>query len=385
MMPSIYQMARMRGRTQTSNMSSIDIIVPCYRYGRYLRECVSSILTQSVSTVRVLIINDASPDNTGEVAKELVIADSRVSYLEHASNKGHIYTYNEGTEWASADYLLLLSADDYLLPGALYRAIALMQNNPEVGLTFGNAIETTESGKSRQTDCIACERDIRIMSGREFISFSGPRNLVPTPTAVVRTVLQKKLGGYRKDLPHTGDMELWLRLAAHAPVGFIRTPQAVYRRHGSNMSLSYSAQRFLPDLEQRKAALDYFFQSCEHIITNSAEVQEALLYSLALDAVGFASEAFNHDEQAQVNQLSAFAISTFPKIKASKAWAKLSVKRFIGVNAWHAFLIAIRRVLQLIDIIARSKICSLLSNRVVRSRESQGICKPGRFNRGQVA
>lgn len=49
-------------------MSCVNIIIPCYGYGRYLRECVTSVLTQSWVDIRVLIIYDALPDNTAEIA-----------------------------------------------------------------------------------------------------------------------------------------------------------------------------------------------------------------------------------------------------------------------------------------------------------------------------
>jgi glycosyltransferase involved in cell wall biosynthesis len=67
-------------------------------------------------------LDDASPDNASEVGAEVAREDSRVTLVRHHVNKGHIATYNEGIDWVSADYMLLLSADDYLLPGALDRA-----------------------------------------------------------------------------------------------------------------------------------------------------------------------------------------------------------------------------------------------------------------------
>ena len=103
-------------------LARIDVVIPCYNYGRFLYQCVNSVLGQAGVDVRVLVIDDASPDNTAEVAAALARADSRVTVIRHSTNKGHINTYNEGIEWASADYMLLLSADDYLLPGALCRA-----------------------------------------------------------------------------------------------------------------------------------------------------------------------------------------------------------------------------------------------------------------------
>ena len=98
-------------------MSSVDVIIPCYRYAHFLRECVESVLNQIRVDVRVLILDDASPDNTPEIASALAGEDKRVTFVRR--KQGHIATYNEGIEWASGDYLLLLSADDYLLPGAL--------------------------------------------------------------------------------------------------------------------------------------------------------------------------------------------------------------------------------------------------------------------------
>jgi glycosyltransferase involved in cell wall biosynthesis len=315
-------------------MSSLDIIVPCYRYGRYLHECVTSLLTQSFHNIRIAIINDASPDHTAEVASNLVKQDSRVSYIEHSTNKGHIYTYNEGIDWVSSDYLLLLSADDYLLPGALQRAVAIMERHPEVGLTFGNAFEMDEQGRQTVTNCVACQNGGRVLSGSEFLSLSGARNIVPTPTAVVRTALQKKVGGYRAELPHSGDMELWFRLAAQSSVGFIPVPQAVYRRHANNMSLSYAGQAYLPDLAQRKAALKYFFESCESLMPKPRQVRRRMLSSLAIEAVGCASTAFNDGNSGLMNDLLTFALEMSPSARFSPAWAKLACKRTVGLKAW---------------------------------------------------
>ena len=142
-------------------MSRIDVFIPCYNYGRFLSQCVNSVLGQVGVDVRVLVIDDASPDNTAEVAAALARENPRVTILRHRTNKGHINTYNEGIEWASADYMLLLSADDYLLPGALSRAANLMDAHPEVGFTFGNVIELSDSGNETPIKSIIEETNRR--------------------------------------------------------------------------------------------------------------------------------------------------------------------------------------------------------------------------------
>jgi glycosyltransferase involved in cell wall biosynthesis len=321
-------------------MSSLDIVVPCYRYGHFLRECVESVLTQSHSDLRVLIIDDASPDKTAEVAHCLAQEDKRVTFRRHSENKGHIATYNEGLEWSAGEYLLLLSADDYLLPGALSRTVHVFEAHPEVGMVIGKAIELFDGNHPPQTkEDVERSEDrpsYRIMAGLEFIEFSGCRNQVPTPTAVVRTKLQKQLGGYRPELPHAGDMEMWLRFAAHASVGILEEYQAVYRRHSANMSLIYVLDGSFGDIEQRKAAINSFIDTCREKVPHSEQLHRRLLWLLGCDAIGFASTAFNAGDIQLCQQLSTLARRISPRVNKSWPWIKLQYKRHLGLRAWRA-------------------------------------------------
>lgn len=320
-------------------MTSVDVIIPCYRYGHFLRHCVESVLAQTGPAIRVLIIDDASPDNTSSIAAELANKDERVSVVRHLKNAGHINTYNEGLKWASSEYLLLLSADDYLLPGALGRAARLMDVHPEVGFVFGNFVELKENGNARQVEAVSGMRGEKpwlVYSGVEFILLSGDRNIVPTPTAVVRTELQNRLGGYRRELPHTGDMEMWLRLAAHAAVGFINEYQAVYRRHAECMSGAYAGRNSLRDVQQRKAAFDCFFQSDGRGLPNWKKLQRKLLRRLASDAAQLSSAAFNRGEMRESKELSRVAVRIGATVWASQSGVKLVCKRAMGRSTWLA-------------------------------------------------
>lgn len=70
----------------------------------------------------------------------LVRADSRFHFRRRVPNLGHIATYNEGIAWASAEYMVLLSADHFLTPGALQGAVEFMDCHPSVGFTLDGAI-----------------------------------------------------------------------------------------------------------------------------------------------------------------------------------------------------------------------------------------------------
>lgn len=329
-------------------MSSIDVVVPCYRYGRFLRDCVQSVLTQGVADVRILIIDDESPDETPQVGAALAAGDSRVTYRRHVKNCGHISTYNEGIDWTTSDYMLLLSADDYLLPGALKRAMDLMDAHPGMGLCFGEALELQDgAGTTPIKVHVDSDADVITMTGEDFIHLcvsSGANNIVPTPTAIVKTSLLKQLGGYRADLPHSGDLELWLRLAAHGSVGILKSNQAVYRRHTANMSLAYYEDDRITDLQQRKAAFDVFLQTCRGVLPGAERMYHSLLQPLGHEAVSRASSAFNSNRLDLSRRLRDFALSVHPEVRRSRAWTALACKELMGFRMSNALLPAVARI-----------------------------------------
>jgi glycosyltransferase involved in cell wall biosynthesis len=322
-------------------MSSIDIVIPCYRYGQYLRECVQSVLSQGVANCRILVIDDESPDETPQVAQALVAEDSRVTYRRHTVNRGHIKTYNEGIDWCESDYMLLISADDYLLPGALDRAMRLLDEHPAMGLCFGEAVELAANGASQDMTIGADFHGNAsvVLAGEEFIRLciaKGARNIVPTPTAIVRTARLKQSGTYRLELPHSADMELWLRLAACGPVGIVNSQQAVYRRHAGNMSLAYMSDNRVSDLRQRKLAFDIFLADCKDVLPDAAKLHEGLLQALASDAVVEASMTFNANRLTLSKNLCEVATEFYPGVRRTYKWRMLSLKKMIGVQASNA-------------------------------------------------
>jgi len=328
-------------------MSSIDVVIPCYRYGHYLSACVQSVLDQDVDDLRILILDDESPDNTPAVAEALVREDDRVSYRRHTANLGHIATFNEGIAWARADCMLLLSADDFLLPGALRRAMALMDANPAVGLCIGRALVLNDIGSMRPMPLDIGPGDDTspvVLGGADFVRWiirSGARNVVPASTAVVRTSLLKRIGGYRADLPHAGDLEMWLRIASHASVGIVKESQAVYRRHAANMSNGYTGDNMLADLQQRKTAFDAFAMGCNSAMAEADHLYAQLLKPLGQEAVGHASAAFNDNRMDVSRRLADFAASVHPPVRETLAWRLLACKRLVGYRVSTALLPAV--------------------------------------------
>src|SRR5262249_18685153 len=152
-------------------------------------------LDQEGVDVRVLIIDDASPDDSADVARRLAAQDERVEVRVHAENKGHIATYNEGLlEWADGKYSVLISADDMLAPGALARATAVLEANPDVGFVYGHSKYWVEGdplpvARTEPTGMTVWKGLdwLRIMCGLGH-------SVVTSPEVVVRTSVQQAIG-----------------------------------------------------------------------------------------------------------------------------------------------------------------------------------------------
>ena len=310
---------------------TVDVIVPCYNYGPLLGACVASVLSQDDVAVRVLIMDDASTDETPMVGRRLAAADPRVEYHRHDSNKGHIATYNEALAMITADYCMILSADDLLTHGALSRATWLMEAYPSVGLTYGRDLPFHGAAPDDVVDGTAGKS--RLLTYPEFLRAACRlgHTGIQAPTAVVRASVQRVVGHYRSDLPHTADTEIWLRMAACARVGELEAIQALRRLHTSNMSLTFTA---LQRLIEQKKAFDAHFAAHPSRLPEVAGLQQVAHRTIAESAFWLGAQAFDRGNADECQACLAFAAEICPAIASSRSWQRLRWKRWLGLAAW---------------------------------------------------
>jgi hypothetical protein len=313
-------------------MSRVDVVIPCYNYGKFLGDCVASVLDDQPDTdVRVLIIDDASTDDSAEIAEKLAVSDDRIEVRLHQANRGHIATFNEGLlDWADGDYCVLISADDRLTPGALCRAADLLDAHPEVGFVYGNVVEFrgSEAPRPPRTEV----RGQAIWPGHWWLErrFREARACTFSPEVVVRTSVQHHVGGYNPDLYHTSDAEMWMRLAAYSDVAFIRADQAFYRRHEQNMSLELGNR--LVSLSQMRAAYEGVLRQCGDVLPDKVKLSATVHKRLAREALWTAARAYDRGrtDRVPVDGLVAFAFDCWPDAARLGVFRSLQLRRRIG-------------------------------------------------------
>ncbi|BEV72222.1 MULTISPECIES: glycosyltransferase [unclassified Paludibacterium] len=115
----------------------ISIVIPAYNYGKYLPAAIDSVLAQGIDDLEILICDDASTDNTPEVIAEYEAKYPCVHGYRNLVNLGAILNYNYAVGLAQGEYVMVVSADDALMPGALKTLKAALDAHPECGYAFG--------------------------------------------------------------------------------------------------------------------------------------------------------------------------------------------------------------------------------------------------------
>jgi len=314
----------------------VSVVIPCYGYATVLEGCVESVLAKEGVDVRVLILDDCSPDETPAVARRLAASDGRVEYRRNERNLGLIATANRGLEWADGDYVVLLSADDLLTPGSLQRATGVMESNARVGMVYGRPLLAyagrplpSPAGRWRTTD---------VWRGADWIRrrCRTGHNCISSPEVVVRTSVHRQVGGYDPACTHASDLNLWLRIAAVSDIAYIRgVPQAIYRIHPGSMLRNQGGP--LADLNERRAAFDSFFERCAASLADADRLRAMAGRALARQALWRASRAVDRDlvdgpDRLPVDEMIAFAFSVYPDAARLREWRGLQVRRALGAG-----------------------------------------------------
>lgn len=253
-------------------MPTVSFIVPCFKLAEFLADCLHSILSQTYEDFEILIMDDCSPDHTGDVAQSLK-EDSRVKYIRNESNLGHLRNYNKGIGLSRGRYIWLISADDRLRSRQVVsRYLQLMERRSAIGFAFCPVIGILDGTENGLIPWSFHGNQDFIFNGRDFLKRLLKANCVAAPSVLARKECYDK-SLFRMDLPNTGDWFLWCLFAMHYDIAYFAEPMVNYRLHKKQMTDWFLSEEPLLHAENDIIARWHTMKSA----------QEAGLSSLASD------------------------------------------------------------------------------------------------------
>ncbi len=195
----------------------VSVIIPTYNREKLIIDAIDSILNQTFQDFEILIIDDASTDNTEKVIKDL--GNEKIRYYKLDRNGGQCIARNYGIKIAKGNYIAFLDSDDRWLPEKLEKQIACFnKGEKELGCVYAYAYE-----KDVIEDTTFLPNDIYFRGNihDKFLEGFCP----PTPSIfMVKKEALLKVNGFDEKLITFVDLDLWLRISKKYQFDYLDEP-----------------------------------------------------------------------------------------------------------------------------------------------------------------
>ena len=250
----------------------VSIIMPTHNRIEMLENAIQSVFDQSYKDWELIIIDDASTDETEARMKELDCREEAVRYMRipKIENKGISEYLNIGLRNARGKYIARIDDDDFWChKDKLKLQVEFMEKNPEYVVVGGGVILVDGNG-DELFRYLKKETDEEI---RSFALFSNP---FTHATVLFKKDLALKLGGY-KIIKHVEDMELWLRMGKHGKLYNMKEYFITYMTAGQNKSFTHQRENSRTVLEVIKMHKDDYPNFSKAYILNYTQYAYSFL------------------------------------------------------------------------------------------------------------
>ncbi len=208
-------------------MVKVSVIIPAYNGDRYIGEAIDSILAQTYRDYEIIVADDGSTDNTRQVVKQY---GNQIQYLSQI-NQGVAASRNLGLKASQGEYIAFLDQDDIFLPHKLASQVALLKQNPSLGMVNSGWQIVNEQGEVQAA--VKPWQQIPNLNLADLIIWKP----VFLGAMLFRAAWLKRSPGFDTTLEQTPDVDLVLRLAAMGcTAAWVEQTTVKYRQHESNAS-----------------------------------------------------------------------------------------------------------------------------------------------------
>jgi glycosyltransferase involved in cell wall biosynthesis len=213
----------------------LSVCIPIYNPEHYFVAAVESILEQDFRDYELLIVDDCSTQPVAEVIEQF--QDSRIRFVRNDANLGLPTNWNRCIELASGELITILHQDDVMLPGNLGQKVALLQQQPTVGLVYSDILRIDAGGAIIGGHWLPQPSEDFVAPGVElFRIIAETGNPIMCPAVMVRSECYHRVGMFDTSLPFNTDHHMWMRIALAYDIAYVARPLVAYRYHDTQAS-----------------------------------------------------------------------------------------------------------------------------------------------------
>lgn len=206
-------------------LPNVTVIVPTFNRAKYLPECLDSLINQSVSAARIIVVDDGSTDNTQDILKGYGAA----IHVIRQENSGKSVALNRALPEVDSEYTWIFDDDDVATPDAIQHHLAALNQDSNAGFSY-SSYQRAKSDANGGILPGAVRRAESFHSRGLFVRLLE-ENLLPQPSIMVRTSCYKELGPFDERLVRSQDFEMLLRLSRRFSAIAVKDITYYYRQH----------------------------------------------------------------------------------------------------------------------------------------------------------
>jgi glycosyltransferase involved in cell wall biosynthesis len=215
--------------SQRNSFPLVSIVTPSFNQSQYLEVAIRSVLNQDYPRIEYIVMDGGSTDGSVDILKKY---DTQIDYWKSESDQGQADAINKGLSMAKGEIVAWINSDDAYLPRAISEAIGALEENPQVGMVYGDGImvgsnlEVLDMHSYPQLDLV------------DLLAFE----VLLQPAVFMRKHVLDEVGYLDPTYNLILDHELWVRIASRYPIKHVSSFWALERTHPQAKTIALSEQ-----------------------------------------------------------------------------------------------------------------------------------------------
>jgi glycosyltransferase involved in cell wall biosynthesis len=201
----------------------VSVVCLCYNHAQFVREAINSVLDQSYKNIQIIVVDDASTDNSVSIIRDIVEGNPSVKFISHPQNLGNCAAFNSGLALVKGELVIDFATDDVMLPEKITQQVNFFNTlDPSYGVVFTDAMYINQQGEFLQNhfDNLMRKGLLKKIPVGDVYADVLSTYFIASPTMMTKKAVFDHLHGYDASLSYE-DFDFWVRSSRNFKYAFL--------------------------------------------------------------------------------------------------------------------------------------------------------------------